>query len=92
MTTKLLLQSGLLNMTRANHHPEFPLSLGHCPTSADYSPDRDRTEISAVPYAPPYDWVLAKTLNLKIQAGICILEIPSRRERTPTASLWSVPG
>ena len=30
MTTKLLLQSGLLNMTRANHHPEFPLSLGHC--------------------------------------------------------------
>ena len=31
MTTKLLLQSGLLNMTSANHHPEFPLSLGHCP-------------------------------------------------------------
>ena len=34
MTTKLLLQSGLLNMTRANHHPEFPLSLGHCPEPA----------------------------------------------------------
>ena len=30
MTTKLLLQRGLLNMTSANRHPEFPLSLGHC--------------------------------------------------------------
>ena len=51
MTTKLLLQSGLLNMTSANRHPQFPLSLGHCRKPSGYHEQALRSFLVVLPEA-----------------------------------------